>query len=469
MAPSQPENGMSDLPNTPEGKVSPRYKRPFVDLLQALRVVRPDRLRYMLFFSLAPIFPNMKNTLVSGAVPLFGMDLVFLMGIAYSLGIGLLFILSRLEQVQRFARILAVSSAVLFAAWLLLPHGQLASWAGLLYSLAFGGCAGIALFGFSYALNKHERLFGAALTSLFCLISQIILSLPRLHAASGPIYVGLQVAVTLVCLPLYRTEDYAPINIEPSPSHLKPLALMLVFFFSHRAIVFFFSYLPQPGPNFFVNLAGILVFLLSLLIYFAFNFSIRHLCNLFFAGMTLAWLIRLLVPDADGVAISNVAYSFSHMGFIASYYLLGRNLRDHASFAWFKWMLVAIFAGSMLLHVVPSRLSASFPKAFPLIGTIVTFCLFLLFMLLTPTLFKRFYTQGQMEDQQARREDWMRRMHLTQREQEIALLMLEGNTMKQAAATLGISVDTVKFHSGNIYKKLDIRGRNELLRVLKDV
>lgn len=48
-------------------------------------------------------------------------------------------------------------------------------------------------------------------------------------------------------------------------------------------------------------------------------------------------------------------------------------------------------------------------------------------------------------------------------------MLLDGLTMKDCAADLHISIDTVKFHSGNIYKKLGIKGRNELLSAFKDL
>lgn len=69
---------------------SPRGRRRN-GLKQALRSVRMERLRYMLIFSLAPIFPNMKNSLVASAPRILNMDGLYIMGIAYSLGIGLFF------------------------------------------------------------------------------------------------------------------------------------------------------------------------------------------------------------------------------------------------------------------------------------------------------------------------------------------------------------------------------------------
>lgn len=155
---------------------------------EQMKNIRHSHLRYMLIFSLAPIFPHMKNTLVADMV--LGMDGVFMMGIAYSLGLGLLFFLKELAGLARFARGLAVVTAGFFLAWLLLPEGLPSQLSSMLFSLGFGGCAGVALFAFSNALNDGERLLGAALASLFCLLSQILFSLFSLWEISGSLYLA---------------------------------------------------------------------------------------------------------------------------------------------------------------------------------------------------------------------------------------------------------------------------------------
>ncbi|QUI25537.1 helix-turn-helix transcriptional regulator [Vallitalea pronyensis] len=57
---------------------------------------------------------------------------------------------------------------------------------------------------------------------------------------------------------------------------------------------------------------------------------------------------------------------------------------------------------------------------------------------------------------------------ITQREKEIIDLILSGKTNKDIAATLFIAEKTVKNHVYNIYKKLDINSRFELICLLKN-
>jgi DNA-binding NarL/FixJ family response regulator len=53
---------------------------------------------------------------------------------------------------------------------------------------------------------------------------------------------------------------------------------------------------------------------------------------------------------------------------------------------------------------------------------------------------------------------------VTTREREIIQLLAEGNTNKEAAATLGISVKTIEAHRANLMRKLHLRSLSELVR-----
>ena len=44
----------------------------------------------------------------------------------------------------------------------------------------------------------------------------------------------------------------------------------------------------------------------------------------------------------------------------------------------------------------------------------------------------------------------------------MARLVADGRSNKEVAAELFLSVKTVEFHLGNIYRKLDVRSRREL-------
>jgi two-component system response regulator NreC len=59
----------------------------------------------------------------------------------------------------------------------------------------------------------------------------------------------------------------------------------------------------------------------------------------------------------------------------------------------------------------------------------------------------------------------LRRSILTAREREVMKLLAEGNTVKKAAAALGVSVKTVEAHKFNLMRKLDIHNKAQLVTV----
>ena len=59
----------------------------------------------------------------------------------------------------------------------------------------------------------------------------------------------------------------------------------------------------------------------------------------------------------------------------------------------------------------------------------------------------------------------LRRSTLTLREREVMKLLAEGNTVRKAAAALGVSVKTVEAHKFNLMRKLDIHNKAQLVTV----
>ena len=51
--------------------------------------------------------------------------------------------------------------------------------------------------------------------------------------------------------------------------------------------------------------------------------------------------------------------------------------------------------------------------------------------------------------------------HLTPQETELLKLMVEGHHYKTAARAMGISINTVSFHLGHIYEKLQVHSKSE--------
>lgn len=63
---------------------------------------------------------------------------------------------------------------------------------------------------------------------------------------------------------------------------------------------------------------------------------------------------------------------------------------------------------------------------------------------------------------QQRKNNQLDQSNLTEREKEILQLLIKGNSYKEIAGTIFISVETLNSHIKNIYRKLNVHSRSEL-------
>ena len=446
---------------------------------QDISTIRLSRLPYMLIFSLAPVFANMQEGVLGGYPSLMGIDPMSLMGIAYCLGGGLLFAFARLDSLHRYARALSAVMAAFYALWLVLLPGTFSLLVGFFFLFALGGCAGIAAFAFAYALNKAERLLGAALISLFYMLWQLDFSYRLLSGVFPQAYLSALVVGTAFCLGRYKAQDYQEAAHGGQTRPNLPLALMLLFFFSHKVIEVFYTYLPGASAMEALRVnawMGILVFVLSLFLYFKARFSLWYMCNLFFIGMLAAVTLPIACPGPRGCGASRFLHSFEQMGFIASYCMLGGILKRNAGFRLFKWLIFIALNFAILIYMIPGLIAARDPESLPLTAALVTGAAFLAFILLSPVYAKHIFSPGEPEPAPAgeepigaspdRLEEFMNAKGLTLRERDLLPLLLEGLMHKECAEKLDISVDTVKFHAKNLYRKLGVNGRSQLFSAL---
>ena len=61
--------------------------------------------------------------------------------------------------------------------------------------------------------------------------------------------------------------------------------------------------------------------------------------------------------------------------------------------------------------------------------------------------------------------DEFEKWNLSPRQKEVAILLLAGKTRRQISGELQLSESTVKLHTSELYKKLNINSRIELFRI----
>ncbi|NLV16694.1 MAG: helix-turn-helix transcriptional regulator [Syntrophomonadaceae bacterium] len=217
---------------------------------------------------------------------------------------------------------------------------------------------------------------------------------------------------------------------------------------------------------------GILVVCLAIGLQLVSKYSIWNMCNLFFIAMICTYGLYFMPEGSLLRSLALRIHGFEQIGYIAAYYLLGCVFKKYGDFRIFKLSLVTILPISMVSYMIPGAISLYAPANLPLVATLVSLIVFIVFILLSPAYSKHLFAAGWADDfygvdmiedaQDVQFLDKLKAFNFTSREVEVASLLLSGKNTKQIALMLDISTHTVNFHIKNIYKKLDINSRAEL-------
>jgi DNA-binding CsgD family transcriptional regulator len=121
----------------------------------------------------------------------------------------------------------------------------------------------------------------------------------------------------------------------------------------------------------------------------------------------------------------------------------------------------------MLFGYVPFVVSYFLPEPYPSsISAISRLWLNLVPILWLHYFFLRFFVRQSPADVGAHLEELVRRYKISKREREIMELILEGKSNKEIEGQLFISFNTVKNHIYNLYQKLGVNSRSQLMHLV---
>jgi DNA-binding CsgD family transcriptional regulator len=194
--------------------------------------------------------------------------------------------------------------------------------------------------------------------------------------------------------------------------------------------------------------------------------SVWTMCNVFFIAT-----IGCYAMNMPGLyAFASVAYGFKEIGFIVSFYVIGCVTNRFSNFKMHKILMLFIMPAIIPIYIIIDLLSGT-ALIYPLaVG--ISSLLFVIFLLLSPAFSKHLFSAGWSDSlnladmselkRQVEQTNHYENITLTPKEKEIAALILHGEAAKQIAVKMGITVNTVNYHTKNLYKKLNISSRAEL-------
>jgi len=440
----------------------------------AVRNIRRSLLRYFFAFPVAMIIINVQNLFLTDSSRVLGLPATAFTFLAFALGAISFFLCCREQNVAAVSRTAAWLTLAGGLVWALLPAGTTAFFSALVMMAGIGGCVSCGSFSFVFVLNNTERFFGSALMLLSISLVKLVSGLAAASAPLRKIFALALAAILIFCTASSRQEDYAGRSSKPDAVFNPSIWLTLFVFFSYFAIRitgFYVSAFAHPADSILRGVLTLVPVLLCVGAQLVFRCSAWTLCNVFFLSAILSYVMWY-------TGLPEIAHIFSvlkDVGLLVTFYLVGCVSNKFCDFRMHKRLVLLSVAIVGLLYLGVDLLHPTMPG----VPATVAAVLFAAFLLLSPAFSQYLFFADWSKELRAacmtttlpdsppesvlnRQVETLDQTCLSPREKQVALLLLQGMTLRQVAPELGLTASTVATYSKTIYKKLGINSRAEL-------
>ena len=438
--------------------------------------VRRRYLPYFLSFPLAMIFINVENFFLDPDSGVRGFPVTTYAFLAFTAGAIAFFVCCREENAARVSKVAAALAAAGFVPWLFLPAGFPAFLCMLALMAGIGGCVSCGSFSFVFVLNNAERFFGSALMLLTIRLIKLLPLLPQISPSFRKAVALILAASLVVSMLRCRQEDFAGKSAKDAAQFDRGVwlsAFLLIAYFAIRITGFYAPAFQYAPPTFLLGALELLPLLACIAVQAIFRRSVWTLCNVFFLSALLSygmWYAGL--PEA-----AHLFAELKELGFLVAFYLIGCVTNRFCDFRMHKRLVLLCMTIIGVLFTAVELLQASVPGAPVAIVTAAVF--FAAFLLLSPAFSRYLFladwskelravcmrpaqSERSGPDELGKQVSRLDGTALSPREKQVALLLLQGMTLRQIAPELGLTPATVATYSKSVYKKLGINSRAEL-------
>ena len=223
-------------------------------------------------------------------------------------------------------------------------------------------------------------------------------------------------------------------------------------------------------------LGGLLGCLLYVAVYLCTSKAFSWLCNITFASVMMGLLCNALSVQAPGLALvfAVLLGVGCTVGMINMYYIIGVVGRKYDSMRYVQLSIFLIgLCGGVVGLLTGNFISSSGVFGISVVASVASAAALILFILATPLMLQTGLAEDWDPDAlpplpEEERPDWLQAYGLSKRELEVCRLLLQGYTLRQAAAILSLAYPTVNTYCTGAYRKLGINSRAELLLGFKD-
>lgn len=442
----------------------------------SLSGIRPARLHYVLAYAFELILYSVRGHFIPVRASFMGIPGKTIIYVAHILA-SLVIMLLWSERFKPLVRASVIVMLAGFLPFLFLPYGYTRLIFGVVAYMGLGGVVTSARCGYAFAANNAERLIGIAFMYFSIAIVKFVDSRGIDGVFVTQILPILLLAAISACLLLFREEDLEA-KCEETKGDERGLYWAFVYFIAYFAID---GYLWGLVDNEFQHeynflLIGMIASGAILLVMLAWlKLHAWHVWNVFFLFVIAMAAFAILSPQIGSMKPQYLFCGLSLIGWPLCIYMLGCTQRRFASYRLLKKCTVIFVLLSPLTTISDDLVEAYFPEAMPAVTLVLVLAIVVALLILSPYSYKNLFSVGWISDihkndmsllwEKVGKANRLEGFGLTHRQMEVATLLLAAKTRRQISGELGISESTVKTHTADLYRKLNINSRVELFRL----
>lgn len=438
--------------------------------------IRLSRLIYVSAYALELILYSMRARFIPIEESLFGINgrlFVYAVHVIAST-------LVMLFWSDHFLPLLRVSVVVMVAGFIpffILPSGYARLFFGIVAYAGLGGAVTGARCGYAFAANNTERLFSV----VFMFLSITGVKFAKSQGAGGILFTHilpfLLLAALSLCLLKFKEADFEVKN-SASKQDTRGLYWAFALFTAYYTIDGYLWGLVESVNRHafsFLCIGMILAAVVLILFLVVFKLNVWLLWNVFFVFAVTMVLLAIYTPQIRSAVPHYFFSGLALLGWPLSIYMLGCAQRRFADYALLKKCTLIFAVLSPITVLTDDLIEEFFPKSMPVASLIVVLIIVLAFLILSPFSYRYLFSSEwvnelhrsdmQINDLNTEKTDLFAGYDLTPRQREVAVLLLKAKTRRQIAGELGLSESTIKMHTAELYRKLNINSRTELFRI----
>lgn len=346
----------------------------------------------------------------------------------------------------------------------------------ILFYGAFGAICSCTRCGFAYATNNSEKIFSLI---IMVVVDKYIRIIHALHWDNFFLKIILPIIVFIamvISLLLYE-EDKLEVIETTSDRDTKGLYWGLAYFIMYFWLSDNITTYPKNDVNM-LKMSGIGTYL-GILIFVLFIFILKwnsfHAWNIFFLFATMAYITKAFLPTANIGGLHYFSAGMMQFGWPLSLYLLACAQRRFADYKLLKKSTIIYVVMTPITQFGSLPIEHFFPEYYDIIRALFVFIVIFVVLMLSPYSNRYLFSNewiSQLTDpdmkvftEAVEQTDEFEKWNLSPRQKEVAILLLAGKTRRQISGELQLSESTVKLHTSELYKKLNINSRIELFRI----